>query len=321
MSATPPPVPADQGSEPKSPIDFTFRYSPSHPKPFFIPKDWQEAELYLRVGNELMVRFNEACRQHRFPPGEGPSIVELSAAEAEGYAKGADGLPTQMPFALTLGCADARVPAELLFGQEFNDLFNIRVAGNILAEEGIGSLLYALRAFVPETQRPHHRSLKLCCVLGHRGCGAVGATLRAFLDPLKDAALFGEPIGAILRRITSPAAILAAQAINTVFGEGASLNPLHFLKLVELTVYLNAAWVAHEVQTWVNSQGPSVSGQVGVVYGVVDPDDLRVRALPPAPDHSEPEMFGPPPKDQDALRAMALEIAHRLAAASPQGAR
>ena len=312
MSMTPGDGSPPHNSGPKPPLDFIYRYDPSRPKPFFAPRDRHEAELYLRVGNELIVRFKEACEQHRFLPDEGPAVVELSAMAAEGFERGDDGLPIQMPFAVVLGCSDARVPSELLFGQEFNDLFNIRVAGNVLAEEGIGSLLYALRAFAPERPRPGHRSLKLAAVLGHRGCGAVRATIRAFLDPLNDAALFGEPIGAILRRITSPALIVAADSLNQVFGPAAAGQPEHFLDLIDLTVYLNAAWVAHEVQSWVNREPSGLSERVGVVYGVVDPQDLRVRALPPATGAPEPEMFGPPPSDQDALRALGLTIARRL---------
>ena len=302
-------------SECKAPVEFIYRYNPSKPKPFFAPLDWREAAMYLRLGNQAIVRFNEGCKQHGFPQGEGPSVIELSALDAEGFEKGDDGLPTQMPFAVMLGCADARVPTELLFGQEFNDLFNIRVAGNVLAEEVIGSLSYALRAFVPESPGPGRRSLKLAAVLGHRGCGAARATIRAFLDPLKDASLFGEPIGSILRRITSPALIVAAESLNQVFGSSAAGRPEHFLDLIDLTVYLNAAWVAHEVQGWVDREGSALSKNVGVVYGVVDPQDLKVRAMPPSPGESDSEMFGGPPKDQQALRAMGLLIAQKLAQA------
>jgi carbonic anhydrase len=293
-------------------VDFTYRFNPASPKPFFVPKDWQEAELYLRVGNELSVRFHDACKHHGYASGERPSVVEISSPDADGEPRDADGLPRQMPFALMLGCSDARVPTELLFGQEFNDIFNIRVAGNVLAEEGVGSLLYALRSFVPETHAPGHRSLKLIGVIGHRGCGAVRATVRAFHDPLRDAAAFGEPIGTILRRITAPALLVAAEAINTVFGKDAAAHPSAVLATVELTVYLNAAWVAHEVEQWVERAGPEIASRVGVRYGVFDPNDWRVRSIPLVPGDHEPQMFANPPKNQDELRSLALTIAQCL---------
>lgn len=311
-------VPDEGGSplqDPNPCIDFTYRYRPKQSKPFFVPRDWREAELYLRVGNELSVRFHDACKHQGYAPGEWPSVVEISGPEAMGEPKGDDGLPKQMPFALMLGCSDARVPTELLFGQEFNDIFNIRVAGNVLAEEGVGSLLYALRSFTPEREGPNQRSLRVAAVIGHRGCGAVKATLQAFLDPIKDAAVFGEPIGAILRRITSPALVLATEAINIVFGEGLGSDPAMLRTAIDLTVYLNAAWGAHQVHEWVEREGPEISSRVGVIYGVFDPHDWRVRSLPPVEGKPEPETFGRPPANQDELRSLAIAIAMRLKSA------
>lgn len=73
----------------------------------------------------------------------------------------------QEPFAIILGCADSRVPAELVFDQGFGDLFVIRVAGNIVAPSQVGSIEFAATRF-------HTR---LVVVLGHTQCGAVEATL------------------------------------------------------------------------------------------------------------------------------------------------
>ena len=49
----------------------------------------------------------------------------------------------QQPFATILGCSDSRVPPELLFDQGFGDLFIIRVAGNVVSAEVLGSVQYA----------------------------------------------------------------------------------------------------------------------------------------------------------------------------------
>ncbi|MFM8006805.1 MAG: carbonic anhydrase, partial [Dolichospermum sp.] len=46
----------------------------------------------------------------------------------------------QYPYAAILGCADSRVPPEIIFDQGFGDLFVVRVAGNIASDEAIGSL-------------------------------------------------------------------------------------------------------------------------------------------------------------------------------------
>jgi carbonic anhydrase len=73
----------------------------------------------------------------------------------------------QHPFAIILGCADSRVPAEIVFDQGLGDLFVIRVAGNIVAPSQVGSVEFAADRF--ET--------KLVVVLGHSQCGAITATL------------------------------------------------------------------------------------------------------------------------------------------------
>ena len=75
----------------------------------------------------------------------------------------------QRPFATILGCSDSRVPPELLFDTGFGELFVIRVAGNILSPEVMGSIQYAGR----------HLQTQLFLVLGHQGCGAVQAALAA----------------------------------------------------------------------------------------------------------------------------------------------
>lgn len=73
----------------------------------------------------------------------------------------------QRPFATILGCADSRVPPELIFDANFGELFIVRVAGNVVSPEVMGSLQYA----------GAHLHTPLFLVLGHEGCGAVKAAL------------------------------------------------------------------------------------------------------------------------------------------------
>jgi len=80
---------------------------------------------------------------------------------------------TQQPFAIILGCSDARVPAELVFDQGLGDLFVIRVAGNIVAPSQVGSVEFAAARF----------DTRLVVVLGHSQCGAIAATLEALQTP------------------------------------------------------------------------------------------------------------------------------------------
>lgn len=73
----------------------------------------------------------------------------------------------QQPYATILGCSDSRVPPELIFDANFGDLFIVRVAGNVISPEVMGSLQYAGALL----------HTPLFVVLGHQGCGAVQAAL------------------------------------------------------------------------------------------------------------------------------------------------
>lgn len=74
----------------------------------------------------------------------------------------------QHPFATVLSCADSRVPVEILFDQGVGDIFDVRVAGNIVTPEVMGSLEFAIELL--ETP--------LLVVLGHERCGAVTAAVK-----------------------------------------------------------------------------------------------------------------------------------------------
>jgi carbonic anhydrase len=107
-----------------------------------------EALLRLIAGNERFIR-GEA----RFPTVQKEILAEL--------AKG------QHPYATIIGCSDSRVPPELVFDAGFGELFIVRVAGNVISPEVMGTLQYAAV----------HLRTPLFVVLGHEGCGAVQAAL------------------------------------------------------------------------------------------------------------------------------------------------
>jgi carbonic anhydrase len=72
----------------------------------------------------------------------------------------------QFPFAAVLACMDSRAPVEILFDQGIGDIFGVRVAGNVVNDDELGSLEYAAKVGV-----------KLIVVLGHTRCGAVEGAL------------------------------------------------------------------------------------------------------------------------------------------------
>jgi len=115
----------------------------------------QQALAQLREGNR---RFVASIRDPAAPLSQ-PRPVRLPLV--------------QEPFAIVLGCSDSRVPAELVFGQGFGDLFVIRVAGNIVAPSQVGSVEFAAARF----------GTRLAVVLGHTQCGAITATLEELRQP------------------------------------------------------------------------------------------------------------------------------------------
>jgi len=107
-----------------------------------------EALLRLVAGNERFIR-GEA----RFPTVQKEILADL--------ARG------QHPYATIIGCSDSRVPPELVFDAGFGELFIVRVAGNVISPEVMGTLQYAAV----------HLRTPLFVVLGHEECGAVKAAL------------------------------------------------------------------------------------------------------------------------------------------------
>lgn len=98
----------------------------------------------------------------RFARGK-PSHPHASPARRQAVAT------EQTPIACVLGCADSRVPPEMVFDQGLGDLFTVRSAGEVLDEAVLGSVEYAVE----------HLAVPLVVVLGHSGCGAVKAAVDA----------------------------------------------------------------------------------------------------------------------------------------------
>ncbi|MFN6463991.1 MAG: carbonic anhydrase [Nostoc sp. DedVER02] len=108
----------------------------------------------LLEGNE---RFVKAKRRN--PNQNHSRLVEV--------AKG------QKPFASILGCADSRVPSEIIFDQGLGDLFVCRIAGNIATTQQIGSLEFGSLVL----------GTKVIMVIGHERCGAVDAAIKGASVP------------------------------------------------------------------------------------------------------------------------------------------
>jgi carbonic anhydrase len=118
------------------------------PAPEPTPANAEEALTRLKSGNR---RFVEGRARHTH---ENASWRQMLVAE-------------QKPFATILGCSDSRVPPELVFDVGLGELFIARLAGNIIAEDVVGTLQYAIA----------HLHTSLVVVMGHEGCGAVTAAV------------------------------------------------------------------------------------------------------------------------------------------------
>ena len=130
----------------------------------------QEALIRLKEGNQRFVSGTSSLEPQNNPG----RCRELVAG--------------QQPFAVVVGCADSRVPVEMIFDQGLGDLFVIRVAGNVAGPIQLGSIEYAVQEL----------GTRLVVVLGHTNCGAVGATLAVLQNPPDN---FSPNLGAIVTHI------------------------------------------------------------------------------------------------------------------------
>lgn len=103
----------------------------------------EKALQFLKEGN---VRFQSNLKANR-------NLLEQVNDTSEG----------QFPFATILSCIDSRVSAELVFDQGLGDIFSVRIAGNFVNEDILGSMEFACKL----------AGTKLIVVLGHTSCGAI----------------------------------------------------------------------------------------------------------------------------------------------------
>lgn len=117
------------------------------PETDLIMEKTESALQFLKAGNERFVTGNLSNK-------------DTYATDRKALCAG------QHPFAVVLCCSDSRVAPEIIFDQKLGDLFVIRNAGNVVDEEVLGSVEYAVE----------HLATPLVVVMGHGSCGAVTAT-------------------------------------------------------------------------------------------------------------------------------------------------
>ena len=232
-------------------VEITYRYEAQTTPTRSRPLNSEAALLRLNDGNRAFAALLDGLDDDS---GLARRVVQVDAHDLG--ILGDTGAPTQRPFAAILGCADARVPVELIFNEGPNDLFVVRVAGNGLGSEVLGSLKYALEHLGD--------SLKLIVVLGHSGCGALSAAVDVFLNPGGYLSLTTEHS---LRNILDRMIVVvhaSAQKLLEVFGSEITNRPGYRRALIEASVITNAALAAYSIQQEIRTD----PDELRAVYGV-----------------------------------------------------
>jgi carbonic anhydrase len=254
------------------------------------PLDWEEACQLLLQGNREFAAMNGRVLQKTDEGDGNPKCSAVKISVGKPFA--------QTPFAAVLGCADARVPPEIVFNKTSNDLFVVRVAGNVLGQECLGSLRYAVSHF--------SETLKLIVVLAHSNCGAVSEAVNTYLEPNR---YIGLATDYSVRRIQDQILIavrVAALGLESLYGPTVTRRPGCRAALFEAAVVLNAAWSAYCLEQEFRERSPHPK----VVFGAYDLISGRVRLPLSSPGRISAEESGlfPPPYDTRGFRHLALRI-------------
>jgi carbonic anhydrase len=206
----------------------------SMPPPDALTTDLTAAQALRRLveGNERFVR-----GEGRSPLLRGHSLAEL----VEG----------QRPYATILGCSDSRVPPEIIFDADFGDLFVVRVAGNIMSSEIMGTLQYA----------GTYLHTPLFVVLGHEHCGAVHAALETKFRGTEKR----ERVQSLLQMI-----------LPGLAGVGPELLPEEAMRRA---VEANVRWSMHQILETPEAQTRVAEGRYKLVGAVYELATGRVRFL------------------------------------------
>jgi carbonic anhydrase len=191
-----------------------------------------EALARLVAGNERFVN-GEA----RFPTVQKEVLAEL--------AKG------QQPYATIIGCSDSRVPPELVFDASFGELFIIRVAGNVMSAEVMGSLQYAAV----------HLKTPLFVILGHENCGAVQAALKTKFEGAQERARIARLLESIVPGLEHIDPDLPPQ------------------RQLDAAVESNVRWTMHQVLETPEAKVRQAEGELNLVGGVYELKTGYVRFL------------------------------------------
>ncbi|MEX2112916.1 MAG: carbonic anhydrase [Pirellulales bacterium] len=284
-------------------MDLIYRFDPFQPISVSRPSSAESAIEALLTGNLRLVSSIQRMQQATM---DGKVDAEPTVVPIDLFSLGLPlfkGItPDQLPYALVLGCSDARVPIEWVFDQGFNDLFVVRIAGNVVGADCIGSFQYAVRHL--------GKSVQTVVVLGHTSCGAVTAAVDAYLSPSDYANIaFSHSLRLLVDRVMIVVRGMA-NAIKQHYGHEITTHPNYRAALIEATVYQNAAITAFDLkrELFANHVLP-----LNVVYGVCNVGTMLVTSLPETATTTEPGLKKAPER-ADEIGPLGEQIVQALAA-------
>jgi carbonic anhydrase len=192
----------------------------------------EKALQFLKEGN---LRFQNNLRANR-------NLLEQVNDTREG----------QFPFATILSCIDSRVSAELIFDQGFGDVFSVRIAGNFVNDDILGSMEFASKL----------AGTKLIVVLGHTSCGAI----KGACDDAKLGKLTGmlSKLKPAVNAVISPEDISLRNSSNIDFVNDVAVKNVH----LTIDKILNDSEVLAEMQQ--NNEIKIIGGMYDISTGKVD---------------------------------------------------
>jgi len=283
-------------------MDIIYRFDPFAKIEWKNPKNNKEALQLLTTGNDrfatMVAQMQSAATGEKQHP---PTIVPINPVKL-GVPLVSGLEPAHSPFAMVLGCADARVPVEQILDCSANDLFVVRVAGNVLGTECLGSVDYAATHL--------KSSIRSGIVLGHTQCGAVTAAVDIYLSPAGFTAIASShAVRSLVDRIMLSVRG-AERALERVHGAKVQKHKRYREMLITTATYLNAAVTAFDVQRELNAIGKGIT----VSYTVYDMAWSRVCALPvrTSEEAASVQRFAAAPRDTDEFVKLSEKISERL---------
>jgi len=273
-------------------VEIVYRYVALEGEGAEEPADGEAARNRLNHGN---LAFGELLAGLSDEGAPARRVVRVDARDLGLGSTNAAG-PKQKPFAAIVACSDARVPVELIFNVGPNDLFVVRVAGNVLGNEVLGSLKYAVEHL--------GASLKVMPVLGHSGCGAVTAAVDVYLTPANYLDLAtSHALRAIIDRLLVVVQA-AAKGMADVLGPEVTQRPGYRRALIEVAILVNAALAAYTIQQELDPSNPD---GLRAVYGVYLLDTRQIWA--PRADSPKTGGLVNPPKDRAGFADLGRAVA------------